>query len=153
MKKILSIALVATLSFGSFSCSKKSDNGGSNNNTTKGKSVLIKITLSPAVLPGQDDFSGAINGVLPGSQLATWKVNGVTRTNESTIAFTQADFKSGVITIEATAGVTSANLALSGLAVSQTSYSVLVETTLDGKAQDPVTIPVTSVLQRSFSYF
>jgi len=152
MKRILSLAVLATLSFGIFSC-KKSDGGGSNNNTPTGKSVLIKITLSPAVLPGQDDISGAVNGVLPGSKLATWKMNGVTRTNESTIAFTQADFKSGVITLEATAGVTSANLALSGLAVSGTTYTVLVETSLDGKAQDPVSIPVTSTLQRSFSYF
>ena len=153
MKKILSIVAIATLSFGSFSCSKKSDGGGSNNTTPTGKSILIKITLSPAVLPGQDDISGAVNGVLPGSQLATWKVNGVTRTNESTISFTQADFKSGVITLEATAGITNANLALSGLAINQTSYTVLVETTLDGKAQDPVSIPVTNILQRTFTYF
>lgn len=153
MTRILLIAAVTLMTFGSFSCSKKSDGGGSNNTTPTGKTVLIKITLTPAVLPGQDNINGAVNGVLPNSKLATWIVNGVTRTGETTIAFTQADFKNGVITLESTAGVTSANLALSGLVVNQTSYTALLETTLDGKAQDPVSIPVTSTMQRSFSYF
>ena len=152
MTRILLIAAVAVLSLGSLSCKKSG--GGGPTTTPTGKSVFIKLTLSPAVLPGQDNLSGAVNAVLPGtSGLATWKVNGVTRTNESTIAFTQADFKNGVITLETTAGVTSANLALSAMAINQTSYTIVVETTLDGKAQDPVSIPVTSTLQRSFTYF
>jgi hypothetical protein len=153
MKRILSIAVAATLSFGIFSCKKSSGGDSPGNTTPAGKTVLIKITLSPAVLPQNADFSGAVNGLLPNSSIATWKVNGVTRTSETTIAFSQADFKSGVITFETTAPIRNANLAVNGLVVGQTSYTALVETTLDGKAQDPVTISVTSTMQRSFSYF
>ena len=151
MKRILSIAVLATLSFGLFSC-KKSSGDGPGNTTPAGKTIVIKITLSPMPLPSMADFSGAVNALLPNSSYATWKVNGVTRTSETTIAFSPTDFKSGVITLETTAPIKTANLAVSGLVVGQTSYTALVETTLDGKAQDPVTISVTSTMQRSFSY-
>jgi hypothetical protein len=152
MKRILSIAVIAILSFGIFSC-KKSSGDGPGNTTPAGKSVLIKITLSPAVLPQYADFSGAVNALLPNSSIATWKVNGVTRTGETSISFSPTDFKTGVLTLETTTPVKTANLSVGGLVVGQTSYTALVETTVDGKAQDPVSISVTSTMQRSFSYF
>ena len=64
MTRILLIAAVAVLSLGSLSCKKSG--GGGPTTTPTGKSVFIKLTLSPAVLPGQDNLSGAVNAVLPG---------------------------------------------------------------------------------------
>ncbi|HEY4290212.1 MAG TPA: hypothetical protein VGN00_24090 [Puia sp.] len=70
-------------------------------------------------------------------------MNGVTRTNETDIAFTMTDLKNGSITLETTANVSSAYLSLSGVTVSQP-HTVLVQPTINGKADSSVSIPVTS---------
>lgn len=135
---------------GAISCKKSSDGGNNNNNSPAGKTVLIKITLSPVPATNQGSFTGAVNAVLPSQNLATWKVNDVLRSNESTIAFTLSDFKNGVLTLETTAAVTVANLTVSGVTTSQYPFNSTVQWTLNGKASDPVSIPVTATMTRSF---
>lgn len=150
MKKIIAVLATVLLISGAISCKKSSDGGNSNTGT---KTVVITLTLSPVPGSNQGSFSGAANAVLPGSQgLATWKVNGVLRANESTISFSAADFQSGVLKLETTAAVTSANLSIGGVTTSQYPFNVIVQPTINGKASDPLTIPVTSTMQRSFTY-
>lgn len=141
--------MTALLISGAISCKKSSD-GGNNNTTPDAKTVVIKITLSPAPGANQGSFTGAVNAILPNQNLATWKVNDVLRSNETTIAFTAADFKNGILTLESTAAVTVTNLTVSGITTSQYPFNAAVQWTLNGKANDPVTIPVTSTMTRSF---
>lgn len=144
--------MAAFLSVFSISCSK---GGGSHNNNpgSKSESVSFKITLTPTPGGGlKGDFDGAFNALLPNSQYATWKINGVVRTNETTIAITQADFQNGVITLEPTANVTAANLSLGGSTTAQYPYTVLIEPTINGKADTALTIPVTNTFDRELKY-
>jgi len=134
---------------GAISCKKSSD-GGNNNTGSDAKTVVIKITLSPVPGTNQGSFSGAVNALLPNSNFATWKVNDVLRSNETTIAFSASDFKNGILTLETTAAVTIANLSVSGVTTSQYPYNAVVQWTLNGKSNDPVNIPVTSTMTRSF---
>ncbi|AEW01415.1 hypothetical protein Niako_5177 [Niastella koreensis GR20-10] len=149
MKKILTVLMSAFLLTGAISCKKSSD--GNNNNTNSGaKSIVIKITLSPVPGTNQGSFTGAVNAMLPGTDLATWKVNDVVRSNETTIGFTTADFKNGVLTLETTAPVTITNLSVSGVTTAQFPYTATVQWTLGGKANDPISLPVTSTMTRSY---
>lgn len=150
MKRIATVLMSVLLMAGAISCKKSSDGG--NNNNSGAKTVVIKLTLSPVPGSNQGSFSGAVNAVLPSQKMATWKVNNVLRSNESTIAFTASDFQSGTLTLEATEAVTSANLSIAGVTTSQYPYNVTVLSTINGKASDPLTIPVTSTMQRSFTY-
>lgn len=139
----------ALLISGAISCKKSSD-GGNNNNNSNGKTVLIKITLSPVPGTNQGSFSGAVNAVMPNLNLTTWKVNDVVRPNENTIGFTATDFKNGVLTLETTAPVTTTNLSVSGVTTAQYPFNVVVQWTVGGKVNDPISIPVTSTMTRSF---
>ena len=150
MKRAYLVVLAALLSVCTISCGKS---GGKSTTPpdNKSKSVLIKITVNPVIDSDHGSFTGSILGLLPNSGYATWKVNGVTRTSEDVIAFTTTDLKNGVITLESTANVNSVNLSVSGVTVSQ-AFTVLVEPTINGKADSSVSIPVTSTMQRSFTY-
>ncbi|WP_143773932.1 hypothetical protein [Niastella vici] len=112
---------------------------------------MYKLTLSPVPASNQGSFGGSINALLPNLKFATWKVNGVLRSGENTISFSASDFQNGVLTLEATEGISSGNLAIVGTTTSAYPYTVVVQWTVNGKANDPVTIPVTSFVQRSFS--
>jgi len=149
MNRIITVITAVLLITGAFSC-KKSSSGGSNNTPTT-KTVVIKITLSPVPGSNQGSFTGACNALLPNQNFATWKVNGVVRSSENTIAFTASDFQNGALTLETTAAVTSANLSMSGVTTAQYPFTVVYTATVNGKANDPVTIPVTSTMTRSFS--
>jgi hypothetical protein len=150
MKKIITVLLSVLLISGAVSCKKNSD-GGSNSNADS-KTVMIKLTLSPVPAGNQGSFSGAVNAILPSQKLATWKVNGVLRSNETTIAFSAPDFQNGVLTLETTEAVTTANLSIAGVTTSQYPYTATVQPTINGKANDPVSIAVASTMQRSFTY-
>ena len=139
----------ALLISGAISCKKSSD-GGNNNNNAAAKTVVIKITLSPVPVTNQGSFSGAINAILPNQNLATWKVNDVVRSNETTIGFTASDFKNGILTLEATATVTVANLSVSGVTTAQYPFNVTVQWTLNGTSGDPISLPVTTTMTRSY---
>lgn len=149
MKNVFLVLSTAFLFTGISSC-KKSGGGGSPAPVTK--SVLIKITVAPGIVPNQGSFTGAVNALLPNSGFATWKVNGTVRANENTIAFTQTDLQSGVITLETTANVTSVNLDVSGVTVPQNPFNVTVLPTINGVSQTAVSIPVTSTMTRDFTY-
>lgn len=149
MKKIFTVLLSVLLVSGAISC-KKSNDGGNNSNNPEAKTVVIKITLSPVPANNQGYFSGAVNALLPSLNLATWKVNDVLRSNETTISFTGNDFKNGVLTLETTAAVTNANLSVSGVTTSQYPFNVVVQWTLNGKANDPINLPVTTTMTRSY---
>ena len=152
MKSIFSVVFVAFLSVCTISCGKSG--GGNGNNTTpdnKTKSVLIKITVSPVPGANTGSFVGSVLALLPNSGYATWKVNGVTRTSETSIAFTTTDLQNGIITLETTANVSSASLNVSGVTATQP-FTVLVAPTINGTADSTVSIPVTSTMQRSFTY-
>ena len=150
MKNFFLIVFVALLSLCTISCGK-SGGGNTTPPADKSKSVLIKITVNPVIDNNHGSFGGSIFALLPNSGYATWKVNGVTRTGENTIAFTSTDLKNGVITLETTANVNSASLDVSGVTIS-TPFTVLVEPTINGKADSSVSIPVTSTMQRDFTY-
>lgn len=146
MKRIAIVLASAWLLIGATACSKKKDDNS-------GKSVLIKISLSTAAAASKGSFSCAVNALLPSMDYATWKVNGTVRANESTLGFTTADFVNDVLTLETTANVYTANLSLGGFAASQYPYNVKVETTLNGKAESPVSIDViNNVFDRTLSY-
>ena len=151
MKSIFPVVFVALLSVCTLSCGKS---GGGNNTTpvNKSKSVLIKITVNPVPGDNQGSFAGNVSALLPNSGYATWKVNGVTRTNENNISFTTTDLKNGIITLETTASVNSAYLSISGVTVSQYPFTVLIAPTINGTADSTLSIPVTATMQRSFTY-
>jgi len=152
MKSIYLVVFVALLSVNTISCGKSG--GGSGTNTTpdnKTKSVLIKITVNPVPGNNTGSFAGNVSALLPNSADATWKVNGVTRTSENVIAFTTTDLKNGIITLETTANVSSAYLSISGVTATQP-FTVVVAPTINGTADSTVSIPVTSTMQRSFTY-
>lgn len=149
MKKIVTVLMSVFLISGAISCKKSSD-GGNNNNTPEAKTVVIKITLSPVPATNQGSFSGAVNAILPTQTLATWKVNDVLRSNETTIGFTATDFKNGILTLETTAPVTITNLSVSGVTTTQYPFNVGVQWTLNGKASDPINLPVTTTMTRSY---
>lgn len=151
MKRSSLVVIAALLTVGSISCKKS----GSKNTppNTKSESVLIKITLTP--VPGgavKGDFDAAVYALLPNSQYATWKVNNVTRNNETTLTFTQADFQNGVLTLETTANVTAAYLSMGGITTAPYPYTVLVEPTINGKADSTSTISVTNTFTRDLTY-
>ena len=148
MKRIITALTVVLLLSGAISCKKSSD--GNNNNTPAGKTLLIKITLSPVPGINQGSFSGAVNAILPSQKLATWKVNNVLRSNETTIAFSATDFQNGVLTLETTEAVSKSSLSISGVTTASYPYNAVVQWTLGSKASDPVNIPVTSSMVRSF---
>ncbi|OQP47504.1 hypothetical protein A4H97_08425 [Niastella yeongjuensis] len=147
MKKILTVLALIMVISGAISCKKSSDDGNTNNNA---KTLLIKLTLSPVPATNQGSFSGAINALLPNLNLATWKVNNVVRSNESTIAFSATDFQNGVLTLETTQAVSNCSITLSGVTTAQYPYTAVIQWTLNGKANDPITMPVTSTLVRTF---
>jgi len=150
MKSSILVVFVALLSVCTLSCGKSGGNG----NTTpvnKSKSVFIKITVNPVPGTNTGSFVGSVLALLPNSGYATWKVNGVTRTNENNIAFTTTDLQNGIITLETTANVSSANLDVSGVTATQP-FTVVVAPTINGTADSTVSIPVTSTMQRSFTY-
>ncbi|MBO9198660.1 MULTISPECIES: hypothetical protein [Niastella] len=149
MKRIITVLTLILVISGTISCKKSKDDGG-NNNVPGAKTLSIKLTLSPVPTSSQGSFSGAINALLPNLNLATWKVNGVVRSNESTIAFSETDFKNGVLTLETTEAVSKCSVSLSGIATSANPYTAVIQWTLGGKANDPITMPVTSTLVRSF---
>lgn len=149
MKKIVTILASLLLISGAISCKKSSDSTNNNNPTTK--TVVYKLTLSPVPANNQGSFSGSVNALLPNLKFATWKVNGVLRSDENTISFNASDFQNGTLTLEATEGVSTANLAITGTTTSEHPFTVVVQWTINGKANDAVTIPVTSAVQRSFS--
>lgn len=149
MKKIVTVLASLLLISGVFSCKKSSDGGNNNNSTTK--TVVYKLTLSPVPASNQGSFSGSIYALLNNQKFVTWKVNGVIRSNENTITFNVSDFQNGALTLETTEGITSGNLAIIGSTTSAYPFTVVVQGTVNGKANDPVTIPVTSFVQRSFS--
>jgi hypothetical protein len=149
MKRIITVLFSVLLISGAISC-KKSNDGGNNNNNTTGKTVVIKITLSPVPGTNQGSFSAAVNALQPNLELTTWKVNDVLRPNETTLGFTAADFKNGVLTLETTAAVTTTNLSVSGVTTAQYPFNVTVQWTVGGKANDPITLPVTSTMQRDY---
>ena len=145
MKKIVRLLLLVLLISGAISCKKSSDDNPGT------KSVVYKITLSPVPASNQGSFSGAVNGIQADQKFATWKVNNVLRSNETTISFTAADFQNGTLTLETTEKVTSANLSIVGVTTSQYPFNVVVQAIVNGKANDPVSINVTSTMQRSFT--
>jgi len=149
MKKIVTLLTSILLISVAISCKKSSDSGNNNNPTTK--TVVYKLTLSPVPANNQGSFSGAVNALLPNLKFVTWKVNGVLRSNENTISFTASDFQNGALTLETTEGISSSNLSIAGITTSEHPFTVVVQWTVNGKANDPVTIPVTSSIQRSFS--
>src|SRR5690349_2439021 len=112
MKKILTVLSLLLVISGAISCKKSNDGGNKNSNA---KTLVIKLTLSPVPASNQGSFSGAINALLPNLNMATWKVNNVVRSNESTIAFSATDFQNGVLTLETTEAVSNCSISLSGV--------------------------------------
>ena len=151
MKKIFTVLTAVLLITGAISCKKSSGGGNNNNNQPGTKSVVLKFTLSPVPGTNTGSFTGACNALLPNQNFATWKVNGVVRSNENTISFTTSDFQNGVLTLETTEAVTTGNLSITGVTTSQYPFTVVYLATINGKANDPVTIPVTSTMTRSFT--
>jgi hypothetical protein len=149
MKKIITVLMSVLLISGAISCKKSSD-GGNNNNNAAAKTVVIKITLSPVTAANQGSFTGNVNALLPDFNFATWKVNDVVRPNETGIGFNASDFKNGILTLETTAPVTTTNLSVSGVTTTQYPFNVVVQWTLNGKANDPITLPVTTTMTRSY---
>jgi hypothetical protein len=120
--------------------------------TDTSKSVLVKITLNPIPATSTGTFTGAIGGLLPNLKDPTWKVNGTVRPDEGTIGFTQDDFQGGILTLEATSNVNLASLTIGGGTTPSYPYTVHVEPTINGKIKDSVTIKVTGVLSRQWSW-
>ncbi|HTI89235.1 MAG TPA: hypothetical protein VL727_01550 [Puia sp.] len=150
MKRTYLVVFAALLSVCTISCGK-SGGKATTPPDNKSKSFSVKITVSPVIDSDHGSFTGSALALLPNSGYATWKVNGVTRTAENNIVFTTTDLKNGVITLETTANVNSVNLDVSGVTVSQP-FTVLVAPTINGTADSIVSIPVTSTMQRSFTY-
>jgi hypothetical protein len=149
MKKIVTVLASLLVISGAISCKKSSDGGNNNNPTTR--TVVYKLTLSPIPANNQGSLTGGISALLPNLKFVTWKVNGVLRPNENTISFTVSDFQNGALTLETTEGISSGNMSIAGSTTSAYPFTVVVQGTVNGKANDPVTIQVTSFVQRSFS--
>ena len=150
MKRIFFLVLAAFLFSGILSCSKKS--GGGSSPTAKTETVSFKITLNPVPGSNQGAFNGACDGLLANGNYAVWKVNGVTRSNEAAIAFTQTDFQNGVLTLEATTDVTTATLDVGGATVPTLPFTVTVVPTINGVVTDSTVLPVTSTMQRDWTF-
>jgi hypothetical protein len=98
MKK--SVFFLGALAFGSlaFSSCSKSDDGG-NNNPGTGNQKTYKFTIKASGIDnpgaGGDRFSITFSGADLNATKTIWKVNGVTRSNETVFSLDEDDFGTG----------------------------------------------------------
>lgn len=153
MKRISFFVTAALVLACALSCKKSNSNPGNTGTMTdSSKSVLVKITLNPVPAANTGSFDGAISGLLPNLKDATWKVNGVTRSNEPTITFKQDDFQNGLLTLEATSNVNFTTFSFGATTLSNYPFTIHIEPTINGKITDSTTIRVTSTLTRTWNW-